>query len=374
MNKKYFVRYVIETPNSIANRKGIEGHNVVAMKFNLDKTEISLYDHKYGLISDSYLEAESLDEAEQKSKVFIENILNLIDYSTSSASGPALLVIAYDATDDLNQRAFKQIIYKSLLERNIKVVKQEIFEDIFKAFDKNKDARIVRATSWLRKAYLEKNYIDKFIAYWTGLESINDLLCDFFLISAEDRKWKCSCGRTILPVSSVGIKTLFLDAIKIDNRQFSKIRNARNDLIHGNAPLDDNFVEEIKQYSPICKKALIVGIGILLGIGGDIIDEITKEKTATYSEKIRLIIEANLKNFTTPKLEELGRQPRFEITDESLLERIVDNQGKLSIKRKMGFKAINADFDIKALESRGDDDSSIEKSEFGNFKINKSKD
>jgi hypothetical protein len=371
--KKYFLRYIIETPNSITHRKEMESGQRDAWKINFGDSKISLFDYKFGLISDFYLLAETITDAEQKSKAIIETVLNFLDYSTSSASAPSLLVIAYDATDKLEYREYKQIIYKSLLERNIKVVNQKIFGEIFEAFDKNQNPRIVRASSWLRKGLLEKNYIDKFIAYWTGLEAINDLLCNFFEISNKDRKWKCYCGRTIFPVSSIGIKTLFLNEIKIENRQFKKIRNARNDLIHGNVPLDNAFVEEIKQYCPICREALIVGIGKLLGVRSESLEKIIKQKSTTYSEKMRFLFYANLKNFSPPKLEEFGKQPGFEITDDTILERVVDKQGKLDMKHGLKLKVVNANFDIKALEIWGGDDSAIERVEIGDLKINQSK-
>ncbi|MFX0141617.1 MAG: hypothetical protein ACFFDN_48715, partial [Candidatus Hodarchaeota archaeon] len=182
-SRKYFVRYFIETPNSISKRSEVESSKSAAWKFNIGKKEIALYDRKNGLSSDIYLEEKSLERAEQESKAIIENILNLIDFSNSSASSPALLMTIYDASPNLSKREFKQIIYMPISDRNFKVVKEDVFGEIFSSFDKNQEARIARAISWLRKAHLEENHIDEFIAYWTGLESINKLLCDFFEIS-----------------------------------------------------------------------------------------------------------------------------------------------------------------------------------------------
>jgi hypothetical protein len=364
-SKKYFVRYFIETPNSISKRPEVEGGLHAAWKFNIGKNEMSLYDHKYGLFSDIYLEEESLERAELESKAIVENILTFIDYSTSSASSPALLISIYDASPNLSKREFKQIIYKPISDRNIKVVKQDIFGEIFLSFDKNQETRIARAASWLRKAYLEENLIDKFIAYWTGLESINKLLCDFFEISDEDRRWICNnCGIQIQPLSLIGIKTLFINEMGVDKQIFNKIRNCRNNLLHGNIPLDDNFVNQIKKHLPLLRKALIIGIGKLLKVKNETITKIFEEKPFRYNEKIRFFIKTKLFKFEPPDLKDFGKQPSFEIVKDELLQRLVTENGRLDRKSKLGLKLINARFYGKIIvEIWADEYSSIEKIE-----------
>jgi len=115
--------------------------------FNLGNTEIVLYDDKQGLRADFYIDTESLEKAEEKSKIFIENILNLIDFSTSSASSAPLFISIYDASLGLMEREYKQVFYQPIPERNISIINEDIFSDIFNAFNKNKDERVVRAIS-----------------------------------------------------------------------------------------------------------------------------------------------------------------------------------------------------------------------------------
>lgn len=363
MEKKYFVRYMIDTPNSIEKRQGVEGRVHSAWKFNLGKSEFALIDYDFGLYSDFYLKAYSIMKAEQKSKAIIETILNFIDYSTVSASAPAFLAIIYDATENQSRREFKQIIYKTLLDRNITVIDKDIFGEIFQAFNKNKDSRIVRAVSWLRKAFLEEKPIDKFIAFWTGLECINVLLCDNFEIPPDERKWKCSkCDTTILPISSKGIKALFIDELKIKKKRFEKIRDARNNLLHGRIPLDDDFVSEIREYNPLVKNVLITGLGKLLKLKNETIEKILKEKTFRYNEKVRFVIITELLDFNPPILKDFGKQPWFEITKDELLERFTTEERDLTIKGRLGLKLVNArcNKDI-VVEVRGEDESSIKK-------------
>jgi len=119
MEKKYFVRYMIETPNSISKRQEIENNVYAGWKFDIGKSAFALIDYSFGLYSDFYLSTDSILGAEQESKAIVETILNFIDYSTSSASSAALLTTIYDATPNLEKREFKQIIYKPILDRNV---------------------------------------------------------------------------------------------------------------------------------------------------------------------------------------------------------------------------------------------------------------
>jgi hypothetical protein len=366
---KYFVRYFIETPNSIGNRKDTENGKSLAWKFNFDNNEISLYNRKEGLFADCYINAGSLEESEEKSMIFFENVLNLIDFSTSSASSPLLFINAYDASPNLKERKFKQIFYVPIKERNVVPINEEIFGEVFRVFNQNKDERIARAISWLRKGYLEPKYIDKFVAFWTGLEVINELLCNFFQISKEERKFKCpKCGCEISTISSIGIEKLFIKELNIDKDLFGKIRKQRGKLLHGGGPLDHDFIDEINRYNSITRKALIIGIGKLLQINDETIENIIQQKSRIYNEKIRVIVRAVVSNLYVPKLEEFGKQPRLDLSEQNLLERLVDEKGKLNLKVKSNLIAQNATFNNISFELWGDDNSALENAQFIDIK------
>lgn len=360
MIKRYFIRYFVETSNTVRNRREIENGKLFNWKFNLGNTEVVLYDDKHGLQADFYIDTESLEKGEEKSKIFIENILNLIDFSTSSASSTPLFISIYDASLGLVEREYKQVFYQPISERNISVIDKDIFRDIFNAFNKNNDERVVRAISWLRKGYLEQKHVDKFIAFWTGLESINELLGDYFKIPAEKRKMKCrKCG-TPLFIITAGVERLFMDKVKVDKVIFTKIRSARGKLLHGGGPLDDNFVNELKKHIPKVKKALLFGIGELLQVSDNTIENIIKKKPKAYTEKIRIIIKAKLTDFNPPDLSEFDKQPRLDLIENNLLKREVTKNGKLVSTINPKFKKVNATFKDEKVEMWGDDNTSIE--------------
>jgi len=212
----------------------------------------------------------------------------------------------------------------------------------------------------LRKGYLEKKHVDKFIAFWTGLESINELLGDHFKIPAEKRIMKCmKCGITLYKITA-GIERLFIDKVKVEKVIFAKMRRARGKLLHGGGPLDDNFVCELKKYIPKVKRALLFGVGELLQMSDNTIENIIKKKSKAYTEKIRIIIKAKLTDFNPPDLGEFDKQPRLDLIENNLLKREVHTNGKLVVTINPKFKKINATFKGEKWEMWGDDDTTIE--------------
>jgi len=360
MAKRFFARYFIETPNALANRYELKHKPISAWKFNFGNNEISIYDHKHGLSSDSYIDESSLEQAELRSKTLIEYIVHLIDFTTSSASSLPLFISVYDASPNCKERNFKQFFYVPLPDRNISVIDKNIFTAVFSAFDRNKDGRIVRAISWLRKGYFEQKYIDRFIAFWTGLEAINEILAECFGIPLIEKRMKCpKCGESLGPITA-GVKKLFIDISKVEPELFGKIRRARGKLLHGGGPLDNKFINEIKNYNSIVREVLITGIGKLLQIDDGVINNVIKKRSKTYGEKLRLMIKANLLNFNPPGLEAFGKQPRFDLTENKILGELIDNHGKLDIDMASNFKAVNADFNNLSLTIIGDENICVE--------------
>ncbi|MFX0137563.1 MAG: hypothetical protein ACFFDN_28250, partial [Candidatus Hodarchaeota archaeon] len=117
MEKKYFIRRIIVTPNSLASREEKESKKQWSWKFNFKDAEVLTYDAEYGLFTDCYIEADSSENAELKSKIYTENIVAMIDFTTLSASAPSNLIITYDASEKIIEREFKQIRYKTIPER-----------------------------------------------------------------------------------------------------------------------------------------------------------------------------------------------------------------------------------------------------------------
>ncbi len=365
--RTYFIRRFIETPNSISSRKEIETRNFKIWKFKFKSGELILYDSKYGLFTDSYIKASSSDNAEHLSKTYTENLVSLIDFITASSSPSSRLILLYESSENLLKRDFKQIFHKLLKERNIKEIDQKAFKDLFLALDKNLDPRLFRALGWRRKANLQKIPIDKFISYWTGLESISSLLFDHYKIPEEERAFKCkNCGQFIFPSSLKGVKKLFLNEIKDDKQLYYKIRDTRNKIIHGLVQLDEEFIKKIEKYNPFVKKALIIGIGKLIPISDDITGKITEQKHIKYHERLRYVVKAKLTNFFPPKIGDISKQPYFSLEKDVQKDRYLDEKNKLHLIFNPELKAHNANFEKPEIFIYGDVDSAIENVAFLN--------
>ncbi len=363
--RTYFIRRFIETPNSISSRKEIETGNFKTWKFKFKSGELILYDSKYGLFTDSYIKASSSDNARHLSKAYTENLVSLIDFITASSSPSSCLILLYESSENLPKRDFKQIFHKSFEERNIKEIDKKAFRDLFLALDKNLDPRLLGALSWIRKANLQKIPIDKFISYWTGLESISSLLCDHYEIPGEERVFKCqNCERIIFPSSIKGIRKLFLNEIKDDKQLFGKIRDTRNKIIHGLVQLDEKFIKKIEEYNPFVKKALIMGIGKLIPISDDITEKITEQKHIKYQERLRIVVKSKLANFSPPKIEDYSKQPYFSLEKGVQKDRYLDEKNKLHlIFGRLQLEAHNArleDFEESKYFIYADVDSAID--------------
>ncbi len=87
-----------------------------------------------------------------------------------------------------------------------------------------------------------------------------------------------------------------------------------------------------------------------------------------YNEQLRIILEANLMNFVPPSLDEFGKQPRVDLSEQNLLDRMVDKNGKLKLKVSSNFIFRNATFNNISIELWRDDNTALENAQFVDIK------
>ena len=365
---KYFVRFKITTPNTVTDISDTGKKEIPGYDFIDGDTKFIIYDKPAGLIADGYIYADTMDNGQKKSSDIINNIINLIDFSTSTSSAIPFLDMIYDASPEKKQRKIKKFFKIEDKRRNFVTINKEILTNAFKVFIANNESRIIRASNWLRKGNFEEKIVDKFVSYWTGLEAINKLLCDHFEISSKDRARICKCGEIINGLTSVGIEKLFSDILKIDNDIFHKIRKARGKLLHGGGPLDDDFIREIKDCNPIVRKALINGLGVLLDMDSEIIEKIESKIPRKYRDAIQTVYTTDIIDFYPPELEEMGKQPLIEPSVEEKQIEINEN-GKIIKEKKVKIECPNATLskDIM-IDTYGSENSCIKNVEIKDFK------
>jgi hypothetical protein len=336
-------------------------------RFTLGNTELVFYDLKDGMVADTYIQAESIDEAENKSKLTVETIMSLIDYATSSASSPGIITTIYDATEGVDKREFRKVIHLPMPERGLKKIDPEVFRSVLeKFFVEGFPPEISRALALLRKGYIEKDAVNRFIFLWSGLEALNSLLADKFAIPLEDRYLKCDhCGKKTGSFKSVGIEKLFTNQLSYTKKVFHDIRRARGKFLHGHSASQD-FINEIKTYNPSLRKALIHGIGLLMDLKNSTIQEIVEKEISRYGEEYRFVIKTHLTDFQPPEIVNVNAQPDILMDRHELTDRVLTDDGKITASVTSNFILQPRDVfkDDIVLEVRSDPGSLIENVKF----------
>jgi hypothetical protein len=126
--------------------------------------------------------------------------------------------------------------------------------------------RVGRAMRWLRKMHTEDDILDRFLAGWAGLETLNPELCTHFDVqdSAEE-VLDCACGRKLVrnvPRAN-GLKELFIREGK--QAVYSKCSRARNGLVHGFETIAE-VTAVARSYTSDVGFILARGIQLLSGI------------------------------------------------------------------------------------------------------------
>ncbi len=367
---KFFTRHFFKSPNAFLSRSDLESDKKMQHKFNLGNAEVILYDHDDGIYADTYVFAEDIIKAENDAKLIVETLISLIDYTTSSSSSAGLLEIIYDATNKFVKREFKKVFYIPVEERSVSTIDQDFLKNILEGFFTEKlPPQIARSISFLRKAQLETDGINKFVFLWTGLEALNVLLMDQFGILEDQRVFICpDCGKKGA-IISVGIEKIFTEHLGIKKGDFTKIRRNRGNFIHGGS-LTTKFINEMKSHNPILREALISAIGLLLPLKEEQVKEMINQKTKKYNAEYRLIIKRSLINFTPPIIQSHKKQPDIIMINNSIKERTLDDNDKVNVKTSAEFNFIPKEvFGGDAVtEIIVDPDSSIESAKFNGGK------
>lgn len=126
--------------------------------------------------------------------------------------------------------------------------------------------RVGRALRWLRKMHTEDDILDRFLAGWTGLETLNPELCKHFGVepSADDVR-DCECGRKLVRKvpRATGLKELFVREGKV--AVYDTCSKARNGLVHGFETIAE-VTALAREHTSDVGLMLAKGIQILSGI------------------------------------------------------------------------------------------------------------
>lgn len=308
-----------------------------------------------GLNLTTVLKANSLEEAKETSKNFVETTLNLVSFSTLTSCSPAKLASIMDVPY-AHAKAYPFIHYAYPFDEqeiigSLSVIDEPAFRELFDAYTRSPNQqRTLRASTWLRKGIGEENSVDEFISYWIGLEVIKHVLSPEKMNT--DKEW----GK---------VEEVFTEKLHFQN--FKKIRqDGRNGLLHGFRQLDNEFVKEIESYVEPIRKTLIFCLGNVLCLRERTTIAIANKAPRRIRQSPWTVLEGLLKNMPKDFDRLVKNYPMIDY-EKANKKFSIDKSGELSMTFPVTYRfhgPSDAKWEVKAIELWGDKDAGIKHMKF----------
>jgi len=369
--KRYFVRNVSKTLASLASREEQLKGQRPWWAFHFDQNKIVMYDYiqltenkvpvYYGLAFDCWVYSDNNDAAISVARGYVEVILAIVSYVAQVGCTPSRMLLVYNASEEeLAQREFDRRFYQiDPAIGNLRPIDKSLFRIVFERV-KNQDERIHRAMMWLRKSLMEEKHVDRFIACWVGLDALSKLLVEKLLGERSKRHPQCPickktiekcphCGgdtATVLPTYTEGIAELFAKRLNVEHKIFKlEWWTNRNKVLHGGGKISPELMSVLAEQLTTLRKALIIGIGLLVELPEEIISQI-----ADLEPRIGIVpyvtqITGWLNDLTPPNLANPELQPWVECTEGPTSVEATE-EGKITLGKQSSYRFMNANFSV----------------------------
>jgi len=422
--REFYIHYYTKTLLTIGDWKEWVQTPLPAWRFNFGDGMVAMRDCvrqeganklHLGLEFIVQTHATNEEEAKDKSKIFVESILNFISFSTLSSCDAVSIINIIEIKRDTNLSPFQHYIYPFkddfIIGSSVKI-DEAVFSEIWNKYNKNEhQQRLMRAMSWFRKG-LNETGLDEFISYWIGVEILRGILksdadaeleeeLDKDVISREliekfelstkegiilssnavitkekEGKWIISDGRkydlvwkkgmlNIYKVDKkgsrewisnewIGVIKVFEDKLRCDD--FGKIKDIRNGILHGYEELSTDFVKKAVRYIPSLRKGLIACISTILDISDEISNKIVNKEVRRVKLEQWQIIKGNFENLPSTFDGMIINYPKIEVKIKDK-EMNREKDGRLNITSKLEHTFLSGGdikFKIKEVEVWGD--------------------
>jgi hypothetical protein len=352
--REFYIQYYTKTLLTIGDWKEWEQTPLPAHRFNFGATTVAMRDYirqeeanKLHLGLEFIVQTHATNEegAKDKSKTFVETILNFISFSTLSSCDAASIINIIEIKRDTNLSPFQHYIYPFkddfIIGSSVKI-DAAVFGEIWNKYNKSgHQKRLMRAMSWFRKG-LNETGLDEFISYWIGVEILREILKRIYMKeNVTDDKW-------------VGTKKVVED--KVQYSKFSEIKEIRNGILHGYKELSDEFVKEAVKYTPILRKGLIACISTILDISDGTLNKIVNKEVRRVKLEQWQIIKGNFENLPSTFDGMIINYPKIEVKIKDK-EMNRGKDGRLNITSKLEYTFLSGGdikFKIKEVEVWGD--------------------
>lgn len=236
-----------------------------------ENKDYSKADYPSQLLLDVVIEAKNVFDAIDKGRRAAETILGMVSSSVSCFAD----LCQFDRAIDFSQGIVDRIFIQNIMGEYNFSAKRELSPEIFSIFHKRLDImrnkssqkgvnEISRAFRWYRKGLIEQELFDQYINFWTGLESIKNLLNMKYCAGKKSVIRRCpKCGFEYEIPSSEGIKYLLKRKLGYPKNIWKELRETRIAITHGYLPLDE-ISPEADRLLPYLQKALLFGLLDLL--------------------------------------------------------------------------------------------------------------
>ncbi|MCK4797613.1 MAG: hypothetical protein KAT05_09540, partial [Spirochaetes bacterium] len=216
--------------------------------------------------------------------------------------------------------------------------------------------------------------IDQFLAYFIGIEILSKPLNMLFDDINEKNKMSFFdriFNRKKIPKADnwTGVRKVFKEHLKFN--KFKKIKDKRNEIMHGYKKLDNCLIRETENYIKILKKALITSLCLLLNLEKDVMDQIIEQKWAKFDPSRWSVINGSLNKMPDKDLKKMIHfYPHITQSIKSKIGRI-NEKGGITLNEKANYNFIFSDdikLDIKSCELWGENNSGIINMKINNIK------
>lgn len=209
---------------------------------------------------------DSLESAMDRARSFTDGFLLYLSYLSRTSIPRPDIIKGYEITANKQTGEFRQFYYDwqipSYSSREVETKDiDKIIAAIKNGSDELRSSR--RAIHWYREGVQSSNNLDTFISFFIGLETLNSMLRDRYNLPVEYNK--CSgCGKQsgfpTLNGMREHIKTLYPG-----ENYWKRIRNLRNDIIHGEIAFSSILNEAIEMI-PIMENSLLKALDLFFGV------------------------------------------------------------------------------------------------------------
>jgi len=301
--------------------------NEVTIKNLIEKDQAGT-DTPIGLLFRVEQYADSLNDAVKEAASLADGVISFMTLATGAGIPVVSEELAYDITQDIEDRGFIQFFYnlplKSPSRRDLPPkFFLELMDGIIKNPDREMVRRMRRAVRWYRMGVLATDVFDKFNCFWIGLECLNPLLQRSF--KASDDPVHCpKCGHEwIVTPTTSGIRQFMFSAFSSEKRLYRRMKNLRVGVMHGKEELVKVF-SEARELASSTGLVLVKAILYLLEI--DFPKDLEKN-TLSNVVPIKAAIEGTLHGSDVDKLGPPNEDPHLELVSHKLAESKVSEKG-----------------------------------------------